>query len=128
MYSTGENGRTLNATDHRSIVDENENRTLVGKFPVSKPLSWSWNDALYYKHVPYNSINMFLPGNEAAKQKEEEERKAAFKKIEAWSLEIISAELRNDASVSVQEVQCGDPECAPIDTAVTIVFNRYVLM
>lgn len=71
---------------------------------------------------------MFLPGNEAAKQKEEEERKAAFKKIEAWSLEIISAELRNDASVSVQEVQCGDPECAPIDTAVTIVFNRYVLM
>lgn len=69
---------------------------------------------------------MFLPGNIGAKDKEEEARKAAFKKIEAWSLEIIPSEIRDEAQVSVQEVQCGDPNCAPIDTAVTIVFNRYV--
>ena len=71
---------------------------------------------------------MFLPENQASKGKEDEERKAGFKKIEAWSLDIIPSKLRKDASVSVQEVQCGDPDCAPIDTAVTIVFNRYVCM
>ena len=69
---------------------------------------------------------MFLPENAAAKSKEEEERKAAFKKIEQWSMEIIPQEIRSEAQVSVQEVQCGDPNCAPIDTAVSIVFNRYV--
>ena len=69
---------------------------------------------------------MFLPENVASQNKEEEERKAAFKKIEQWSLEIIPQEIRGEAQVSVQEVQCGDPNCAPIDTAVTIVFNRYV--
>jgi hypothetical protein len=68
---------------------------------------------------------MFLPDNQAAKEKEDEQRKAAFKNVEAWSLEIISPELRKDACVSVQEVQCGDPQCAPIDTAVTILFERY---
>jgi hypothetical protein len=67
---------------------------------------------------------MFLPENQATKEKEAEQRKAAFKHIEAWSLEIIPAEIQNDATVSVQEVQCGDPDCAPIDTAVTIVFKR----
>ncbi len=71
---------------------------------------------------------MFLPDNQASKEKEDEDRKAAFKNIEAWSLEIIPTELRNDVSVSVQEVQCGDPECSPIDTVVTIVYNRYVFM
>lgn len=67
---------------------------------------------------------MFLPENVANKEKEEVERKAAFQNIEAWSMEIIPEALRPDASVSVQEVQCGDPQCAPIDTAVTIVFTR----
>ena len=72
------------------------------------------------------TLTMFLPGNLAEKDKEEKERKSAFQNIEAWSLEIIPDAIRGDASVSVQEVQCGDPQCAPIDTAVTIVFTRYV--
>jgi hypothetical protein len=68
---------------------------------------------------------MFLPSNLAQRDKEEEERKAAFKRIEEWCLEIIPAEIREEALVSIQEVQCGDPQCAPIDTAITIVFERY---
>ena len=67
---------------------------------------------------------MFLPENLANKNKEAEERKAAFQRIEAWSMELIPEAIRNDANVSIQEVQCGDPQCAPIDTAVTIVFTR----
>jgi hypothetical protein len=67
---------------------------------------------------------MFLPDNQATKEKEDKQRKEAFKHIEAWCLEIIPVEIHNDATVSVQEVQCGDPQCAPIDTAVTITFKR----
>jgi hypothetical protein len=68
---------------------------------------------------------MFLPENQDALQEAEKLRKKGFKDIEAWCLEIIPEALRGQASVSVQEVQCGDPDCAPIDTAVTIVFDRY---
>eukprot|EP00934_Nitzschia_sp_Nitz4_P007080 Nitzschia sp. Nitz4//scaffold1_size375055//176227//176860//NITZ4_000270-RA/size375055-augustus-gene-0.674-mRNA-1//1//CDS//3329541027//7070//frame0 len=66
---------------------------------------------------------MFLPGNQEEKKREEEARKIAFRNIENWSLELIPEAIRKDATISVQEVQCGDPECAPIDTAVTIVFE-----
>jgi hypothetical protein len=67
---------------------------------------------------------MFLPGAEVEAKKAEEDRKAAFKNIETWALELMPAEVRDDANVSSQEVMCGDPECAPIDTAVTIQFAR----
>ena len=69
---------------------------------------------------------MFLPGNSTEKQKEDERRKAAYKNIETWSLSLIPEECRGEALVSVQEVQCGDPQCAPIDTAITVQFERYV--
>jgi hypothetical protein len=80
---------------------------------------------IYFIWLDY-LFTMFLPENVATKDREEELRKAGFKNIETWSLEIIPEAIRKDASVSVQEVQCGDPDCAPIDTAVTIVFTRYV--
>jgi hypothetical protein len=68
---------------------------------------------------------MFLPSNQGALQEAEQARKKGFKDIEAWCMEIIPEAMREQTSVSVQEVQCGDPNCAPIDTAVTIVFDRY---
>lgn len=67
---------------------------------------------------------MFLPNANAAAEKEAAKQMLA--KVEGWSLEIISEDLRKDVEVSVQEVQCGDPECSPIDTVITIVFHRYV--
>jgi hypothetical protein len=70
---------------------------------------------------------MFLPSNVDAQKQEAEIRKAAFKSIEAWSMEFIPEEIRKEAYVSVQEVVCGDPQCSPIDTAVTITFARYVV-
>jgi hypothetical protein len=68
---------------------------------------------------------MFLPSSVSENQKKEEERRSAFRDIEGWSLEIIPQAIRDEAQVSIQEVQCGDPTCAPIDTAITIQFNRY---
>lgn len=67
---------------------------------------------------------MFLPNDNAAAEKAAE--KELFSKVEAWCVEIIPADIRGEAQVSVQEVQCGDPECSPIDTVITIIFNRYV--
>jgi hypothetical protein len=67
---------------------------------------------------------MFLPNTNAAAEKAAEKQMLA--KIEGWSLEIISEDMRSDVEVSVAEVQCGDPDCSPIDTVVTIVFHRYV--
>ena len=66
---------------------------------------------------------MFLPEDDGATRKAEDARNAGYAQVEAWSLDLIPADIRTGAIVSVQEVQCGDPTCAPIDTAVTIVFE-----
>jgi hypothetical protein len=81
-----------------------------------------------YNNKTLYSSEMFLPENVMGPGAHlaEKQRKEAFKKIEEWSMNIIPAPLRSDVNVSVQEVQCGDPQCSPIDTAISVVFNRYV--
>jgi len=69
---------------------------------------------------------MFLPKTDKDKTKEDEtdkRRKEAYVNIEEWSKEAIPKDIRSDVTISVQEVQCGDPDCAPIDTAVAIMFT-----
>mmetsp|Transcript_13136 Transcript_13136/g.18592 ORF Transcript_13136/g.18592 Transcript_13136/m.18592 type:complete len:196 (+) Transcript_13136:285-872(+) len=68
---------------------------------------------------------MFLPTNSADQTKkdaEEKLRREAFTRIEGWALNAIPSEIREGVEISAQEVQCGDPNCAPIDTAITILF------
>jgi hypothetical protein len=74
-------------------------------------------------------FTMFLPKNEAANadiRAAEQARRDGYTRIEAWATEAIPAEIRRGVTITVQEVQCGDPECAPIDTAVAIMFPRCV--
>jgi len=66
---------------------------------------------------------MFLPESVDDKKKADERRKLAYKNIEEWCLQLIPEKIRSDVQISTQEVICGDPECAPIDTAVTIIFS-----
>jgi hypothetical protein len=67
---------------------------------------------------------MFLPeGPGAAGQQEKADRDAGCSRVEAWSLALIPEDIRSGAIVSVQEVECQDPSCGPIDTAVTVVFQ-----
>ena len=69
---------------------------------------------------------MFLPDsmkNQADDDAASVRRNTAYKDIERWSLELIPSQIRNAVQISVQEVQCGDPECAPIDTAIAILFD-----
>jgi hypothetical protein len=70
---------------------------------------------------------MFLPQNDitaAEMQAAEKARREGYSRIELWANEAIPAEIRHGVTITVQEVVCGDPECAPIDTAVAILFPR----
>ncbi|KAL7569887.1 hypothetical protein ACA910_008554 [Epithemia clementina (nom. ined.)] len=64
---------------------------------------------------------MFLP--ERSLQDEKQKRRQVFKRIEGWCEELLPEAIRSDCTVSVQEIQCGDPYCAPIDTAITLSFQ-----
>jgi len=66
---------------------------------------------------------MFLPESVDETKVADERRKLAYKHIEEWSLELVPENIRSDVTISSQEVICGDPECSPIDTAVTIIFT-----
>jgi hypothetical protein len=65
---------------------------------------------------------MFLPGRSVEIEKAKKQK--AFKQVEAWCEAELPASARADCMVSVQEIQCGDPDCAPVDTAITLVFQR----
>ena len=70
---------------------------------------------------------MFLPTNQADRDKaaqEEKDRKIACLRIERWAVAAIPEAIRDSVSIHVQEIVCGDPECAPIDTAVGLFFDR----
>lgn len=70
---------------------------------------------------------MFLPKNEANNadlRLAEQARREGYSRIEQWVTEAIPTEIRRGITVSVQEVQCGDPDCSPIDTAIAIMFPR----
>jgi hypothetical protein len=67
---------------------------------------------------------MFLPGRSVTAEKEALQK--AYKKIEVLCLSFLpdDAALRDACTISAQEVQCGDPDCSPIDTMITIMFKR----
>jgi D-alanine-D-alanine ligase-like ATP-grasp enzyme len=65
---------------------------------------------------------MFLPGRNV--QQEREDRQREYRRIEEWSKSLIVNDvIRQACEISVQEIQCGDPNCAPVDTVVTIAFE-----
>jgi hypothetical protein len=70
---------------------------------------------------------MFLPGQ--SWEVDKAQRQEAYTQIEAWSQSLIASEaVRQACLITVQEVQCGDPQCAPIDTVVTFSFESYVFL
>lgn len=68
---------------------------------------------------------MFLPGTKAtdeAKAIADAARNEGYVRVEKWAMDAIPSSIRKGVQISVQEVVCGDPTCAPIDTAVAIIF------
>jgi len=68
---------------------------------------------------------MFIPNANAAA--EAAAIKQACARVEQLALELVPDDIRSACQINVSEVQCGDPQCAPIDTTVLIFFERYVL-
>ena len=66
---------------------------------------------------------MFVPGGNDAKKKKA--IRAACAKIKGWVAELLPETLPLESvRINVREVICGDPECAPIDTAVEFWFGE----
>lgn len=69
---------------------------------------------------------MFLPDNLkdiSAEKEADKARNEAYIRIDAWCLDMVPWDIRQSVQISVQEVVCGDPDCAPLDTAIAIIFN-----
>ena len=70
---------------------------------------------------------MFLPPkkeDEEKKQLEDTQRKEDYIRIETLVTNKIPENIRDGLIVNVEEVQCGDPNCSPIDTAIAVLFPR----
>lgn len=67
---------------------------------------------------------MFMPGRNAEEERQELHKE--YRRVESICLELLPLDpaIREASTISVQEVVCGDPECSPIDTIVTIMFPR----
>jgi hypothetical protein len=68
---------------------------------------------------------MFLPDRSLADEKERKQK--SYKQIEEYCTSLIESNaIKESCIISVQEVVCGDPQCAPIDTMITLSFPSYV--
>jgi len=66
---------------------------------------------------------MFDP-TKAKKDKEEKAaRRKALSNVKGWAMNAIPMELQAGLIMDVKEVICGDPNCAPIDTVITLVWK-----
>jgi hypothetical protein len=70
-----------------------------------------------------NTVIMFLPGRNI--QQELQEKQRMYRRVEDLATSMLPPQIVQDCTISVQEVQCGDPTCAPIDTVITLLFGRY---
>ena len=68
---------------------------------------------------------MFIPNVNAAAEADAIKRECA--RIESMALSLVPDDIRSACQINVSEFQCGDPNCAPIDTSIVVVFDRCVL-
>ena len=65
---------------------------------------------------------MFDPSKTLKDKAEKAVKKKAIENLKAWSLPLIPSDLQEGLIIDVNEVQCRDPTCAPIDTVFTFVW------
>jgi len=66
---------------------------------------------------------MFLPESIGSQEVEAKKRRDAMTRLENWCKELIPAEIIKGVEINIQEVQCGDPECSPVDTSIVLLFD-----
>jgi len=67
---------------------------------------------------------MFNPNKALAKKNEKAMKKKAIADLKAMSEALIPATLKTGLIVDVNEVVCGDPSCAPVDTIFTFLWEN----
>jgi len=66
---------------------------------------------------------MFDPTKAKADKAEKAKKKKILADLQDWATSIVPMDIREGLLMDVKEVQCGDPECAPIDTIFTMVWT-----
>lgn len=65
---------------------------------------------------------MFDPTKASKTKAEKAQKKKVLEELKSWAFECVPEDLRQDLIIDVNEVVCGDPSCAPIDTFVQFVW------
>jgi hypothetical protein len=65
---------------------------------------------------------MFNPSKALTAKAEKAAKKKAIDDLRSWALSIIPMDLQEGIIIDINEIQCGDPSCAPIDTVFTLVW------
>jgi hypothetical protein len=66
---------------------------------------------------------MFDPSNIERIKSEKQEKKRQSKAVKEMVLSLIPDEVKGTVNINVREIQCGDPNCSPIDTVITMVWE-----
>lgn len=66
---------------------------------------------------------MFDPLRATKDKAQKAQKKKGLEDLKAWTLTLIPEDLRPGLIIDVNEVVCGDPSCAPIDTFFTLVWE-----
>jgi hypothetical protein len=66
---------------------------------------------------------MFDPTKSKAAQAEKAKKKKILAELVNWATSVVPEVNREGLLVDVKEVQCGDPDCSPIDTIFTLVWK-----
>lgn len=67
---------------------------------------------------------MFNPATAAINKVQKNAKKKALASIKEWCVDLVPTALQAGLTIDVNEVACGDPSCAPIDTVFTIVWEN----
>jgi hypothetical protein len=51
------------------------------------------------------------------------QKKKGLEELKAWATDLVPEDLRDGLIIDVNEVVCGDPSCAPVDTFFTLVWE-----
>lgn len=69
-------------------------------------------------------MNLFDPAANKKAKEEKAKKKKALADLYEWSMNLVPENLRQGLILDINEVVCGDPSCAPVDTVFTFVWNE----
>lgn len=66
---------------------------------------------------------MFDPAKVKAKKTQKDDEAILLNQLRAWCYELVPIEYHMNLDIDIKEIECLDPECAPIDSVFTFVWG-----